>query len=102
MLDQDQKLLADYLMIRIDIPVYKNYMQSFKSTLPPEVSKPIVHNIVRIMLQTIFYIADLNYNKGIFHGNKKEERIYMAPCGLKGFMVGTETGFFRWWLPETG
>jgi hypothetical protein len=61
-------------------------INDFSNTLDDQVGIKKVHHIVRVMLQTIFYIADLNQNKLMLHGNVKEERIYMMEDGLRGYV----------------
>ena len=83
-------------MLRMDLPLFKNLIQIFKPTLPAEKAKIYVHQIARIILLTVFYIADMNQNKGFFNGNNKEERIYMSPCGLKVFIDrGSYVGLYN-------
>lgn len=73
-------------MLRMDLPLFKNIISSFVPGLAFADGKRKVHDTVRVLLQTVFYIADLNQNKGLFHGNNKEDRIYMAPDGVRGFI----------------
>ncbi|TNV87968.1 hypothetical protein FGO68_gene6478 [Halteria grandinella] len=93
-LQKNQCTVSDYLMLRMDTPNFKTLFYSLKPDLTKDAQLKKVHDIIRIMLQTVFYIADLNQNKGLFHGNDKLDRIHMSPDGLRGFIdQGTFVSF---------